>query len=237
MAVLRTQAAIHEQNRLESVSEVLGLVALMTLKKVLNGQEAVDVRGAVYQWGEGVKSHNTVGAHCLPGQVTFNGQALDCMKSWTVEFLREKGVKPLQLSSKLRNLCARTDIVDCVVNNTDSLLEKMTSGRGLKPRYAGAVRQVMQRAVLQNPQTAAAMGELVNAGMSYYRLGAGLACEERLDGLRQKLVGALAGSNAENNKRGVAVTERYLEVLQDQSFRPWFSTSTGMMQLLSDVVA
>jgi hypothetical protein len=51
------------------------------------------------------------------------------MPDWNENFLRECGLKPLALSSKLRNVSARTDVVDLVVNQTDSLLESMRDER------------------------------------------------------------------------------------------------------------
>jgi hypothetical protein len=236
LLALRAQASNHEQHRLESVAEMLALVGVMTVKRVLAGREVVTVQGAVFQWGEGQAEHSSVGAHCLPGQLAFNGQPIHTMQMWTEQFLRERGLKPLALSSKLRNVSARTDVVDRVVNETDSLLEKLGKSRGLKVRFGGAVHQLMERVLFENPRIPGRLIDLVGMAMSYYRLGARYACEERLDWLKQQLPLAASDAKAESRQRGMIVAEQYLRVVQDGSFVPHFASTAGMNELIRDVV-
>ncbi|HYY29349.1 MAG TPA: hypothetical protein VE860_15460 [Chthoniobacterales bacterium] len=127
-ATLEQQAKKHEINRLESVAETIALVGALTFQKVLSGREQLTVVGAGFQWGRGTVKTKTVAAHCLPGQLEFNSRPIQTMPNWKEASVRECGFKPLALSSKLRNLSARSDVVDVIVNQTDSLLERMRDG-------------------------------------------------------------------------------------------------------------
>ena len=75
--------------------------------------------------------------------------------------LRECGFKPLALSSKLRNLSARTDVVDVIVNQTDSLLERMRDGRGLKPAFGRTVYGLLEHVLYRKPADWPGIEELV----------------------------------------------------------------------------
>jgi hypothetical protein len=236
LQALRQQASTHERNRLESIAELLGLIGLLGMKQVLTGREAVTVRGAMFQWGEGSRADRTVGAHCLPGHVKFNGHALHEMPGWTPKFLEEHGLKPLALDSKLRNVSARTELTDVVVNETDSLLEKMDTGRGFKFRLGGALSQLMERVLFESARTPGALASIVAGAMSHYRFGAGLACEERLEWLQQQLRVEKAPAKLEVRRRQAAIVEQYLFVLEDGSFVPYFTTLPGILELLRDVV-
>lgn len=233
--MLRWQASTHERNRLESIAEMLALIGILAMKQVL-GRETVSVSGALFQWGEGSRADRTVGAHCLPGQLKFNGNALHENPSWTPKFLEDHGLKPLALDSKLRNVSARTEVTDRVVNETDSLLEKMDSGRGLKSRFASAARQVSERLSFQNSSTVAGLTELVSSSLSHYRLGAAFACEERLDWLKLQAKVTLNPAALENRRRQIIVVEEFLKIIRDHSFTPYFATMTGVDELVRDVV-
>jgi hypothetical protein len=225
-------AAVHEQHRLESVAEMLGLVGVLTAKKVLTGFEIVTAEGAVYQWGEGIKADQTVGAHCLPGQLFFNRHHLNSTAEWTPQLLAAHGLKPLPLDSKLRNVAARTDVVPGIVNETDSLLEKMSAGRGLKTRFANAARLLLERG---RGQSSADFAGLLGSAMDYYRLGAALICEERLHWL-QTQARIETGPHQERRARQLGVVQEYLRILQDRQFTPHFMTLAGIGELLRDVV-
>ena len=236
IGMLRWQASTHERNRLESVAEMLALVGILSMKRVLGRSETVSVSGAIYQWGAGSRTDRTVGAHCLPGQLRFNGSALHDNTSWTPKFLEEHGLKPLALDSKVRNVSARTEVTDGVVNETDSLLEKMDTGRGLKSRFANAAHQIAERVSFQASLTLAALAQLVSASVSHYRLGASFACEERLDWLRLQVRVTLNPPDLEKRRRQVVVVEEYLKVIKDHSFIPYFETRAGIEELVGDVV-
>src|SRR5689334_16549098 len=112
LGTLRGQASGHEKHRLDSVAEVAAIVSVMVVKQVLIGYEVVTVGPAVFQFGTGVRSDHTQAAHCLPGQIEFNGRPIHMSTGWDESLLGRLGVKPLALSSKLRNLSGRTDAVD-----------------------------------------------------------------------------------------------------------------------------
>ena len=235
-AVLRDQASIHERHRLESVAETVALVGAMTFQKVLSGREQIRVRGAVFQFGRGVLEDNTVAAHCLPGQLEFNSRPVHTMPDWNEAFLRECGLKPLALSSKLRNVCARTDAVDRIVNQTDNLIESMRNGRGLKPALGRTVYGLMEQFSRRKPANWPSVEELVRDSMRHYRLTASYACEERLDDLDQHAKFAISESKLESTNRKLIVAEEYLEVVQDASFVPEPTTLTGFLQVVKDVI-
>jgi hypothetical protein len=237
VSLLREQASTHERHRLETVAEAIALVGVMTFQKALSGREAVRVGGAVFQFGRGLRSDNTVAAHCLPGQLEFNSSPLHTMPNWNEAFLKECGLKPLALSSKLRNVSARTDAVDRIVNQTDNLIEIMRNGRGLKPTLEYTVYGLMQQLLRRKPTSWPAVEEMVRESLNYYRLGAGYACEERLDDLSNQT--KLAKSKLEFQSAGYKLTvgEKYLEVVQDASFIPESTSLIGFLWLVKDVVA
>lgn len=235
-AQLATQASIHERHRLDSIAEVLALVALLTARKVLIGHETVSVRGAVYQWGQGVSTDATVGAHCLPGQLLFNGSALHDCPHWTPQFLTDRGFKALPLSSKLRNLSARTDVVDSVVNTTDSLLERMGGQRGLKPQFGAVARQLMTQTRLHVPNNPTALAQSIGLAMSQYRLGAAYACEERLGQLSQEVGTSPDSAGNERRSRQALVIRQYLAVLRGRAHAPVYASVGGLALLMRDVL-
>jgi hypothetical protein len=233
--VLSYQASLHEKHRLETVAEAMALVGVMTFTKALTGREKVRVRGAFFQFGQGVRKDDTVAAHCLPGYLEFNSVPLHEMPNWNENFLTECGLKPLALSSKLRNVYARTDAVAGVVNQTDSLLEMMRDGRGLKPTLERAAYGLMEQFLHRKPTTWPAVGDLVQNGFNHYRLVAGYACEERLDDLAEEAKFAKSKSELLSIDYKTIVTEEYLEVAQDGSFVPECATLTGFLSVVKDV--
>lgn len=239
------QNRIHERHRLESVAEMLALLGILTMKQVLTGNDAVGVRGAVFQWGEGDKSAKLAAAHCIPGQIKFNGVALHERMVWTEVYLQEKGIKPLHMDAKLRNVSARTDVVDQVVNQTDSLLEIISyaGSRGLKYELAAAANHVTTLATVQRVrakgQQSAIVQELpplIHSAMSQYRNRAALTCEERLDWLQEKVKGAENADESATRKQQLVIVEDYLSVVQNKSTPIWFSTPSGVVELVADVV-
>jgi hypothetical protein len=235
-AVLRDQAKNHERHRLESVAEAIVLVGTMTFQKALSGREKVRVGGAVFQFGRGVREDNTVAAHCLPGELEFNSRPVHTMPDWNEAFLRERGFKPLALSSKLRNVSARTDVVDLIVNQTDSLIETMGDGRGLKPGLGRAVYGLMEQFSRRKPTDWPAVEELVRETIYHHRLTAAYACEERLDDLTQYAKFAVSQPRLESINNKLIVAEEYLHVVQDASFVPEPATLTGFLWVVKDVV-
>jgi hypothetical protein len=234
--VLRYQASIHEMHRLETVAEAMALVGVMTFAKALTAREKVRVGGAFFQFGQGVRKDDTVAAHCLPGYLEFNSVPLHEMPDWNENFLRECGLKPLALSSKLRNVYARTDAVARVVNETDSLLEIMRDGRGLKPALERAVYGLMEQFLRRKPTTWPAVEDLVQNSFNHYRLVAGYACEERLDDLAKDAQSARSKSDLLSIDYKTTVTEEYLEVAQNGAFVPECTALTGFLGVVKDVI-
>jgi hypothetical protein len=234
--VLRYQALLHEMHRLETVAEAMALVGVMTFTNALTGREKIRVGGAFFQFGQGVRKDDTVAAHCLPGQLEFNSVPLHEMPDWNESFLKECGLKPLALSSKLRNVYARTDAVARVVNQTDNLLEIMRDGRGLKPTLGRAVYGLMDQYLRRKPRTWPTVEDLVQNSLNHYRLIAGYACEERLDDLVRDAKFAKSNSELLSIDDKTAVAEKYLEVAQDGSFVPECTTLTGFLCVVKDVI-
>jgi hypothetical protein len=237
LKTLREQAAQHEEHRLESVAEITALVALMAVKGAISGREVVVVGRAVFQFGTGVRKDNTQAAHCLPGQLEFNARPLHTLPDWNPAFLKERGMRPLPLSSKLRNLCGRTDAVDGSVNQMDSLLEIMGGARGLKPIFGRSVSQVLQRLSQRAPAGTQNVCGLVEDSMERYRLGAAYACEERIGELAARERQAGTKDDSESIHRKIIVAEEYLRTVQDGAFVPECLTSAGFQLLVRDVVA
>ncbi|MFO1498141.1 MAG: hypothetical protein U1G07_07070 [Verrucomicrobiota bacterium] len=238
LVTLRAQARWHEQHRLESVSELLALVGVMRMRKALTGKEMISVIGASrdgFQWGEGIAEHRTVAAHCIPGHLQIDSFPVHRMPTWTEPFLRNRGLKPLQLDSKLKNVCARTDVVDEVVNKTDNLIEKMSGARGLKPELGSAVRELSERIHYQRPDTAAGLSELLSASLGIYRQRAGIVCEARLHWLAHELKAAGSEPKLLQRQRQIEVANEYLRVVQDRSFVPEAGSLAGVEDIFRDV--
>jgi hypothetical protein len=233
---LLLQAFTHEKHRLESVAEMLALLGVLTMKNVLNWYDAVQVRGAVFQWGEGSSATGQVAAHCLPGQIRFNGAAPHERPCWTADFLEQRGLKALAIDSKLRNVSARTDIVEAIVNKTDNLIEKLSGRRGLKSRFADAAYQVASSVATRRLRNSLELARVVESATHHYRLGATLACEERLDWLAQALKTTAAQTEPTKRQEQAAIINRYLSVLRDTAFMPGFATPAGVSDLCRDVV-
>lgn len=237
LKTLRQQAAEHERHRLESIAEITVLVAVMAGRGVISGREIVVVGRAVFQFGTGARKDNTQAAHCLPGQLEFNARPLHTLPDWNPAFIRERGLKPLPLSSKLRNLCGRTDAVDGSVNQVDSLLEIMGNGRGLKPLFGRSVSQVLQRQTQRASVNADDLRGMVEDAMEHYRLGAAYACEERIGELAMRERVAKSADDSQSAGRKKIVAEEYLLTVQDESFVPEPLTASGFQWLLRDVIA
>ena len=214
----------------------MALVGVMAFQRALSGHEKVSVGGAIFQFGRGVLMDNTVAAHCLPGQLKFNSRPLHTMPDWNEAFLKERGLKPLALSSKLRNASARTDAVDQIVNRTDNLVEIMRDGRGLKPTLERTVYGMMEQFLRRKPANWVALEELIRDSMNRYRLTAGYAYEERLDELDEASKLAKSAPELQSSEGKLSVAEKYLEVVQDPSFVPEPTTLTGLLCVVKDVV-
>jgi len=231
---LRKQALEHEQHRLECVAEMLALVGLMTLKKVLSGNETVAVEGeAEFQFGKGVKKHGTVGAHCLPGKLNFNGTSLHEKIEWRAELIQKQGMKPLPLSSKLRNLAGRVDVADASINNTDSWVEKMPDQRGLKFHFGRSVQRLMWEISVRHPATGHALCKLVEDAYDHYKSNVRYIYEERWDSVAHPQPGVKAGEHDANRQ---FIVERYFKALRNPSFVPEAITTPGFRELIGDVL-
>ncbi len=240
------QARIHEQHRLESVAERLGLWGILTMKQALTRNDTVAVRRGVFQWGEGDRSAIRAAAHCIPGQIKFNGSALHEKKLWTPEHLQEQGIKPVPMDAKLRNVSARTDVVDQVVNQTDSLLEIISSAgnRGLKYELAAAACHVTTLAAVQRSRTEGQqiaifqeLPPLIHAAMSQYRIRAALTCEERLDWLQEKVKSVDTADESATRKQQLVIVDDCLSVVRDKGTPTWFSTPSCIAELVTEVVS
>ena len=239
LLVLRQQASTHERDRIDSVAETMSLIGVLTAKKILSGREVVTVGGAIFQWGSGVRTDRTVAAHCLPGHLRFNSHPIHTDPEWSDQQLQGRGVKPLAMSSKLRNLSARTNVVDTLVNEVDSLIERMGGDRGLKPLFGRSVHRMMEKFIHERPDTWSDMGELVRDAIDHYRLAAGFVCEERMDYLGDRNARLPLGSppSAEEAlQQKQAIADEYLQIVQDGAFVPPSMTDTGFRWVIRDVL-
>jgi hypothetical protein len=233
---LRRQARGHERNRLESVAEALGLIGLLAARKVLSGHELVAIKGAVYQFGSGLRADFTNAAHCLPGHLYFNALPLEGLADWSPVILQQQGIKALAMASKLRNLAARTDVVDQWVNRVDSDVEKMSGERGLKRTFARTVERLIGE-MTRRPLTGwKAFHRLLAEHVDYYRMHAAFACQERCDRYRTELTRTTAPSERETLDFQQLIAQEYLELLQDRGFEPEAVSFNGFERMLRDVL-
>jgi hypothetical protein len=216
---LAMQALIHEGNRLESVAEEIVLACVLAGSKVIGSADMVTVAGgARYQFGKGARKDNTVAAHCLPGRLLVNARPIDTLAEWLKEdALKDRGIKPLPISSKLRNLHGRTDVVELIVNQVDSRLERMRRGRGLKPLFGSTVQRVVAPSALEGHVNLPMIMELSHAAMDFYRLTGQFMCEELHDTLSAELREASAESKAKSITDGMVVVEQYISQLTNRS--------------------
>lgn len=235
---LQFQAADHEGNRLETVAEVLALIAILRRQEVLTGREVVSVEGAVYQFGKGIRADSTHAAHCLPGHLAFNALPFQTMAEWNPARLHARGIKPLPLASKLRNLCGRTDVVDETVNKTDSALEMMANGRGLKPLLGRVVGEVVHDPRLLPSATWDVARAVAAEALANYRRGATQLCQARIGELAARTgTGATPANDEERKARyGTAVAQVYLRILGSTATPPDALTTAGFNQAVRDVV-
>jgi len=229
--LLKQQAVHHEHNRLEAVSEMLGMVAIMTARGVLTGNEVITVGKAIFQYAPGDRANQIVAAHCLPGHAYFAGQAIHTTDEWKPDILAQCKLKPLPLAAKLRGVAGRTDFVDQAVNHSDSLIEIMEGGRGIKPSLGHALYQLQQRLKYRNAREWVTVGESVAQAVRNYRLHASYACEERLEYLQKSAAHDSAA------KQKLHIVETYLEIVRNPLITPEVARPHGFQQLVSEVVA
>lgn len=230
-AELDAQADRHERNRLEAVAETIGIVGIMTARGLLTGGEIVTVGGAIYQFGKGAREQQVVAAHCLPGQLAFNGQPLHTSTDWSPALLASCGLKPLPLAAKLRNLSGLTDYVAAIVNQADSLVEIMPGGGGLKPSFGIAVGRLMRDLAAGRPRDWQSVSTLVIHALEHYRLNASNACKTRLDQL-DPLVPGPAPDSAEALKS--RIIRRYQATVCNSAIAPM--TTAVFLRLVEELV-
>lgn len=230
LLTLRQQAVMHENNRLETVAEILALTAIMTTQRVLTGNEVITVGRAMFQYGRGNREQGIQAAHCLPGHPYFNSRALHTVDEWQPDILVSHHLKPLPLASKLRNLCGRTDYVDSSLNQADCFIEILDDGRGLKPTLGRALYHLQQHIKHSPGMKPSDAGELVARSLEIYRQHASYACEERLQQLQ-----IIAASDAAANHRS-HVIENYLGIVQDATCVPAAATSGGFHSAVLETV-
>lgn len=232
--VLRDQASRHEINRLGAVAETLGLIGILANKGVLSGHEVVTYSGARFQWISGVDG--MVAAHCLPGWLNFNGQLLNQSQGWTQANLEQRGLKPVPMDRKLWNLGAMIDLVDPVVNHSDSNLERMSHGRGLKPVLARSAWHLLTTLKHRPPRDSHTLAEQVADAVDYYKFHADLACEERLEWYQDQLRRAVEPQVAQSLQERTTIVTEYLHTLQNPAVVLEFATPNGFDKMYREVV-
>lgn len=233
-AEFQRQARSHEANRLDTVAETLALVGVLAHKKFFSGYEAITVGKAETQWVKGEGS--VVAAHCLPGWMRFNGMLLHDSPEWTPSRLGGQGIKPIPFARKLWNLSARIDLVDVILNKTDSDMERMSSGRGLKPVLGRSAQLLLTRVQHRRPDRWDTLGELVSDAANHYRMHAALVCEERLDSYDVRLKQTHDQATGEMLQDKMLVAETCLGVLHQGTVRPAATTSAGFGSIVRDVI-
>ena len=233
---IRKQAHDHEKARLESVAEMMALVALMVWKGFFHGREVVTVGKAEYQFGRGVKTDKTEAAHCLPGQAAFDSTPLHRAPDWSVEKVERAGFKPLALSSKLRNVAGRCDVVDVVVNDVDSLSEKCSGGRGLRPAYGRALQGLMETIIMKRPSDIPGVLKAALKGLDAYRVSAGHIYLERQEELRQRRRILATDGELEKHDLKWNVLQTYLGLVRDRSLETGALGGEGFRWIARDVL-
>lgn len=230
-AELEEQAARHERNRLEAVAEMLGIIAVMTAQGLLTGWELVTVGGAVFQFGKGQRDLQVVAAHCLPGQIAFNGQPLHTTTDWNPAVIARCQLKPLPLAAKLRNLGGMTDYVTAIVNQADSLIEIMPGDGGLKPAFARAAGRLLRDLVTSRPRDWHIVGAHVGHALEAYRMMAAQACAARIAEL-----GSAVPPPAPESPEAIKarIIQRYLATIRNGAVVP-FGTA-AFLRLAADLV-
>ena len=235
-AAIEKQAELHERNRLDSVAEELVLMAVMRKKQVLMGTENISVNGAKRQFRRGSRADETNAAHCLPGQLCLNSLLVFELHGIQERLLKERGIKPLPLFSKLTHLHGRTDVVNIALNKVDSLVEDMAGGRGLTVLLERSTYRLFERYRFEKPGGWEADFERVRGTVDAYRVAAGRACEERLEFLSVKLSQASSPQAFQSRSDQIIAANGYLEVVQDLSFVPATSQLTNFLCVVKDVL-
>jgi hypothetical protein len=235
-AEIERQAKGHEINRLNSVAEELALVAVMRKQQIFTGSEKINVFRAERQFGSGVRKDETHAAHCLPGQLYLNSLPIYELHGEQERALKERGIKPLPLYSKLSNLHGRTDVVHIDLNRVDSLLESMHGGRGLKILLGQSIYRLFERYRIEKPGGWEADFERARGTLNGYRNAAGYICEERLDYLTIKQGRVVSAEKAQSVSDQMIAASQYLNVIQDSSFIPENTELTSFLWTVKDVV-
>lgn len=230
-AELAGQAVGHERNRLESVAEVIAIAAIMVARGALTGAEIVSVGGAVFQHGKGDRELGIVAAHCLPGQLAFNGAPLHTSSDWSPDLLSRCLLKPLPLAAKLRSLGGRTDYVHGIVNQADSLVEILPGGGGLKPALGLAIARLFRDLTSCRPRDWETVQRLAAGALEFYRLEARQCCESRI----MELSGAQAASGLpDTDVVKCSIIRHFLSIAGDRSLVPL--NPAGFRQVVEDLV-
>lgn len=234
---LRVQAREHELHRLESVAEVLCLVAIMIRQGVLTGRETVSADAAIFQFGKGSRIASVQAAHCLPGQLKFDAHPFHLMGNWNESTLRDRGLKPIPLDGKLRNLSGRTDLVDTLINQTDSFLEIMSRGRGLKSVLAHTVGQMIKQPALVPSASWPTVRKVVLESLASYRRSAISVCQQRVEDVVSRNKPALLGQAPSPDQYKAAIVLEYMQVLLSNTSLPEPLNLSAFRWLLRDVIA
>ncbi|MBV8276651.1 MAG: hypothetical protein JO170_15520 [Verrucomicrobia bacterium] len=235
-AEIDRQAKWHEGNRLNSVAEELALVAVMRKQQVLMGTEKIMVIGAKRQFRKGTFADETQAAHCLPGQLYLNSLPIYDLHGEQERLIKERGMKPLPLYSKLSHLHSRTDVVNIALNKVDSLVEDMAGGRGLAVLLERSIYRLFERYRFEKASGWEADFERVRLAVDSYRVAAGYACEERLDDLSLKQSHVSSPQQFQSLSDQILAANGYLGVVQDSSFVPETSQITKFLWVVKDVL-
>jgi hypothetical protein len=227
---------VHGRNRHETVAETLALVGIMRHHTVLTGKELVTVVGAKFQYGAGSRSDQIQAAHCLPGQLVFDSCLLHTLPDWNPGHLQRLHLKPLPLAAKLRGLYGRTDPVDRLVNQVDSLLEMMGAGRGLKSDFGRSSNLLLIRLQYRKVDRVEGIAEFVSCAFDEYCASEARACDERLDDLSHELSRSADTATGEELTKKIHIAEQYLHLAQSRTFVPEAVTQQGFRDAVRDVV-
>jgi hypothetical protein len=208
----------------------------MRKQQIFTGSEKINVVGAKRQFGTGVRMDETNAAHCLPGQLYLNSLPIYELHGEQERALKERGIKPLPLYSKLSNLHGRTDVVHIDLNRVDSLLESMRGGRGLKVLLGQSIYKLFERYRIEKPGGWEGDFERSRGILNAYRNSAGYICEERLDYLTAKQGRVLSTDEAQSVSDQIIAANQYLNVIQDASFVPENTELTSFLWTVKDVI-
>lgn len=185
-------ATAHEVNRQNVVKEILVHVFLMAKFKILTGATTVGEAQSQYISGHGADQ----AAHCVPGQIRANGQAIQNLLTASDD-----------LHVALDNLFGATDEIDANFNKADSSSESS----GLRTAFGNACNLAARSGAIARFNRAYEFYPYINTAFTRYKA-------EGMQGFRaaianQQSLISPAKDDVNSRRERIFITETYLATL------------------------